>query len=204
MNDKLSFAKLVDWIEGRLSLAEAAQVATLVAADAALQADVAWIKTFHQISDRTVWEAPPNDVRAALSRRFVAYAAENRPPTWWERLTAVLKFDSQTQPLAAGIRAAGSATDRQLIYSTPYADVALTFQQRPATKAFNILGHVLPTTTPAPDVYSVQLLQDRSERGFTATDEVGEFFFAELPGGEYELAIHNDQVEIIVPLQLSA
>lgn len=202
MNEKLSFAQLVDWMEGRLPAAAAAQVAAQVAANPALQADVAWLQTFHQISDQTTWEAPPTEVRADLSRRFAAYAAENRAPTWWERLTAVLKFDSQTQPMAAGIRSAAAA-ERQLIYSTPYADVALTIQQRPATQAFTIWGHVLPLAAPAPDVYSVQLRQDETERGFTAADELGEFVFANLPGGEYELAIQHDQYEILVPLRLS-
>ena len=203
MDDKVSFGQLVDWVEGRLPAAEAAQVAAQVAADAGLQADVAWLETFRQISDRTAWEAPPAAVRADLSRQFAAYAAENRAPSWWERLTAVLKFDSQAQPLAAGIRSAAAA-DRQLIYSTPYADVALTIQQRPATQAFTILGHVLPTAAPAPDIYSVQLRQDDSERGFTAADELGEFVFTDLPGGAYELAIQHDQYEILVPVQLSA
>lgn len=202
MNDNVRFAQLVDWIEGRLPAEAAAQVASQVAADPDLQADVAWLQTFHQISHQTTWEAPPTAVRADLSRRFAAYVAENRPPTWWEQLTAVLKFDSRTQPLAAGIRSAAAA-EHQLIYSTPYADVALTIQQRPATQAFTILGHILPTAAPTPDLYSIQLRQDETERGFTAADELGEFVFANLPGGEYELAIQHDQYEILVPLQLS-
>lgn len=203
MNNKLNFEKLVDWVEGRLSNTEAEQVSEQIAADKALQADVDWIRTFHKVSDQTVWEAPPVEVRGYLSNRFAAYAAQNRPPTLWERLVATLKYDSQLQLATAGFRSAASPTERQLVYQTDRADVALTIQQHPPDELFSIMGHILPIVTPTPNLYSVQLLQGAFERGFTATDEIGEFVFEGLPKGVYELAIHHDQYEMVISLQLT-
>lgn len=200
--NKPSFEKLADWIEGRLSSQEAEAIATQVAADETLQADVAWLRTFHQNRQQTVFAAPPANLRSELNRQFAAYAAANRPTTLWERITAVLKFDSQTQPTAVGVRSS-SATERQLVYTTSHADVALTIQLQTLDKTFQLFGQVLPTHTDTLDTFSVQLFQYNQERIFTTTDEGGEFVLEEMPGGHYDLAIGNDQYQILIPLQLA-
>jgi hypothetical protein len=201
-DSKLSFEKVVDWLEGRLPEKEAQEITARIAADPALQADVAWLRAFHQASQDITFEAPPATVRAQLSRRFAAYRAENRPPTWWERLTAVLKFDSHLQPATAGARSV-TPTERQLVYTTAQADVALTIQLQTPGQTFNLFGQILPTQSDTPDLFTVHLLRQDHEFGFTATDEVGEFVLEQMPAGHYDLAINSDRYQILIPLQLS-
>lgn len=200
--NKPSFEKLVDWLEGRLSAPEAEQVAAQVAADETLQTDVAWLQTFHQRRQQIIFAAPPANLRTELGRRFAAHTAENRPPTLWERLTAVLKFDSYTQLAAAAVRSLPSH-ERQLVYSTNRADVALTIQTNFPDRLFQLYGQVLPIQDETAGSLSAQLVQHQQERWFTMTDEVGEFVLEKIPAGEYELVIGNDQFQIIVPLQLA-
>lgn len=203
MNNKPNFAQLVDWLEGQLSPVEAEQVRAQVAADENLQAEVAWIRTFHQTRADLAWEAPPAKVRVDLSRRFAALAAEKRPPDLWQRLTAALKFDSQLQPNAAGVRSSSSATERQLVYSAAYADVALTIQALTLAKSCNVFGQILPTAAEMESSHSIQLWQDGQERAFVVAADVGEFVFEEMPEGEYELVIRSDRYEIVIPLRLA-
>lgn len=203
MNSKPSFVQLVDWLEGRLSTAESEQIAAEVAADETLQADSEWLRTFLQTRDDLAWDAPPADVRAELSRRFAAFAAENRPTALWQRLTATLKFDSQMQPATWGVRTSSANRERQLVYGTSYADVALTIQSVTPAKLCNLFGQILPTTAEMESISSIQLLQKGEERAFAVAAEVGEFVFEEMPEGEYELAILTDRYEIVIPLQLA-
>jgi hypothetical protein len=203
MNDKVSFAQLVDWIEGQLSAAAAEQIAAKVAADQTAQADVTWIRTFHQVRDGLAWEAPPAEVRTQLSRRFAVHAAENRPPGLWQHLTAVLKFDSQMQPAAMRVRSSFLPTERQLVYSTAYADVALTIRSQKPVKSFSLFGQILPIGVEVKSSHSIQLLQGSQERAFVVAAEMGEFVFEKMPEGEYELAIQSDQYEIVIPLRLA-
>ena len=203
MNDKPSFPQLVDWIEGRLSLAEDELVAAQVAADETLQAEVAWIRTFHQTRNDLAWQAPPAEMRTQLSRRFAAFVAENRPPGLGQRLTAALKFDSQVHAAVSSMRTSLAASERQLVYSTSYADVALTIQSSAPAKSYNLFGQILPAAVEMDTGCSIQLFQGGQERAFVVVAEVGEFVFEEILEGEYELAIRSDQYEIVIPLQLA-
>jgi hypothetical protein len=140
-------------------------------------------------------------VREQLSRRFAAFAAEQRPPGLWQRLSAVLRFDSRLQPGAVGVRAGSTQTERQLVYSTDYADVALTIQSSAPAKRHNLFGQILPTTADIEVAHSIELLEGGRERSFTVTTEVGDFVIEAIPQGEYELVIRSDRYEIVIPLQ---
>ena len=68
---RLDFARLVDWVEGRLPEEEARAVeAQIDAADTATLADVAWLRAFALISKNTVIASPPPELREALIERF--------------------------------------------------------------------------------------------------------------------------------------
>lgn len=203
MNNNITFEKLIDWVEGRLSGTEAEWVANQIDADPALQADVNWIRGFQKISQQIVWEAPSPEVRQNLSQRFAIHMARNRPAGLWRQLVTTLKFDSQLQPIVAGFRASAAPSERQLVYQTELTDVALTVQQHPSHQLFTVMGHILPTVSPMPDIYSVQLVEDELERGFLVTNTIGEFVFEGLPKGEYELTIHSDHYEMVISLQLT-
>lgn len=203
MQNKLSFEHLLDWVEGRLSAAETEQIAAIVAADATLQEEAAWLHTFRQTATQTRWAEPPAETLKALNRQFAERAAQNRPPSVWERLVATLKFDSQTQPLPTGLRATALSPERQLMYQTALADVALTIQLPTAHKKYTVLGQILMANSPVSEVFSVQLVQNGAEKAFVVSDEGGEFVFEEVQGGEYEMLIHNDQHEFVILVKIS-
>jgi hypothetical protein len=101
------------------------------------------------------------------------------------------------------MRTSSAKTDRQLVYSTSYADVALTIQSPAPANSCNLFGQILPTTAEVESSYTVLLLQGGEEKTLAVTAEVGEFLFEEMPEGEYELAIRTDRYEIVIPLQLA-
>ena len=196
----MEFVRLVDWVEGRLSEGEARAVEERVAAaDSTTRADVAWVRAFARISEDTVIASPPSEVRDTLIERFDAYAEGKQQPGLLERLVATLTFDSRLQP-ATGLRAAGKVeSQRQLVYSTDAADVAVIVRPRPRDELLDLDGQILPVNSTDSGPFGVQLLDGSSEVATTATNDLGEFTFKAVPSGVYEMLASNDRVEIQIP-----
>jgi hypothetical protein len=198
-SEDVEFARLVDWIEGRLSEQEARIVEERVAADSAARADAAWLRAFARISEDTVIASPPPDVRDALIDRFEAYAEGKQHPGLFERLVATLTFDSDRQP-ALGLRAVGvPESQRQFVYSTDAADVAMIVRPRARDGLLDLYGQILPVDSADSGVFGVQLLEGSSEVTTTATNDLGEFTFEAVPPGVYEVLASSDRVEIQIP-----
>ena len=191
------FARLMDWVEGRLSEHEARAVEEWVAAaGSATQADVAWLRAFARVTEATVIASPPARVREALIERFDAYAEGKQHPGLLQRLVATLTFDSTMQP-APGLRAAhAQEAQRQLVYSTDNADVALIVRPRARDGLLDLHGQILPVDSDDTGIFGVQLLQGSSEVGTTATNNLGEFTFEAVPPGMYEVLAGSDRIEI--------
>jgi hypothetical protein len=202
---KIDFARLTDWVEGRLSGEEARAVEEqLAVADSATLEDVAWLRTFLKVSEETVLQSPPPEVRNALVDRFAAYAEGRRPPGLLERFVGSLRFDSGLQP-AVGLRAAGTQEgEKQLIYSTDVGDVALNVLPRASDKNLDLDGQLLPARDDVePGFFSVQLLRGGTEVDITTTDDLGNFAFESIPPGAYDMLLSTDQYEIVVaPVEL--
>ena len=196
-----SFARLLDWIEGNLPAAEAAQVAAWATqADENGRAQVAWAQAFVRQSSHTVLVAPSDAARKNVLKQFEAFASEHRQPNIIQRLVATLTSGSGERPALAGIRG-GNATDagRQLVYATDLADVILNIRARPQDRQIDLSGQVLPfgdslTSTQAP--LTVQVLQREAEYGITATNGLGEFAFEAIAPGDYTLIISDSAHEI--------
>lgn len=204
-SNKLTFARLLDWIEGRLTEEEASVVAAQIAeADPETQADLDWLQAFSRLSAASVLASPPPEMRDLLVRRFEAYAQDRRQPGFWQRLVAAVTFDSNLQLAMAGLRATSAqASVRQLIYATDVADIALNIQPRPQDKHLDVNGQVFPHTDAIFDTFSVQLLRGTTEVGLTSGDELGEFNFEAIPTGVYDLILSTDQIEILIaPIEL--
>lgn len=209
MNERneIDFARLADWAEGRLIEEEAQVVGEQVAkADEATRANAAWLRAFTQVSKDTVLASPPPEMREGLRTRFEAYAEERRQPGPLRRLVAGLTFDSGSRTALAGVRtAAMRGSQRQLVYSTDVADIALNIQKRSVDRNLDLSGQILPGDDLAPDSFSVQLLSGTKEIGITTTDELGEFAFQAIAPGKYEILLSSDEVEIIMsPIELHA
>ena len=202
---RIAFSQLVDWVEGRLPEKEARAVEEQVAvADAATLADVAWLRRFVRVTEDSVLESPPPEVRSTLIAHFKAHAEGRRTPGLLKRVVATLTFDGGLRP-AVGLRSAGTqGARRQLVYSADDLDVALNFLPRARDKNFDLDGQILPHNDMELGSFSVQLLQSESELGITATDDLGAFAFESIPSGVYEIILSTDRVEVsIAPVELN-
>ncbi len=200
-----SFEKLVDWLEGRLTPEEAQIIAEqMTVGDAAAQSDLAWLQKFYRTSQNQIAAEPPPAVSERLERRFAAYAASRRQPSFFQRLVASLSFDSRLT-LARGVRAAATTDNqRQFVYETDLATIALTLQQRSHDKNFDLWGQLMPTQDVEAELIRVALLREQTEFDNTLTDDLGEFSLTALPTGSYTLVLTGDRYEIkITPLTLS-
>jgi hypothetical protein len=146
--------------------------------------------------------SPPPYVRETLRQRFAAYAEARQPPGLFQRLLATLTFDNRAQPATAGLRSAQRADEgqqRQLIYTTETVDIALTVHPTLPNKNFIINGQIFPVGDTPAHAFSIQLLRDVREVGLAAADELGEFTFADLPAGEYEIVVSAGEYEVVIP-----
>lgn len=196
--NRISFERLVDWAEGRLTAEEARAVDEWVAADEANRERVAWLRAFARVNEGVVMEAPPQEVRSELMRRFDAYAEGCRTPGLRQRLVATLSFESGLQP-AFGARSASDQEDqKQLVYTTDAADIALNVRPRHRNGHVDVDGQVFPADDADPASFSVQLLSGADEVGLSTTDELGEFAFESVPSGAYQILVSGERVEILI------
>jgi hypothetical protein len=195
------FSELLDWLEGRLLPDKARAVAErLQTTDAATHADLDWLRLFLQARQSVQFASPPPSVRETLKQRFAAYAEAREPPGPFQHWLATLTFDSRAQPVTAGLRsAAEEGQRRQLIYTTEAAEIALTVQSILPDKNFIVTGQIFPMGDTPTHTFSIQLLRDAWEVALAATDELGEFTFADLAAGEYDIVVSAGEYEVVIP-----
>ena len=196
-----TLSELLDWLEGRLPPDKARAVAErLQSADPATQADLDWLRLFLQARQSVQFASPPPGVRESLRRAFAAYVQAQEPPGPFQRWLATLTFDSRAQPVTAGLRSAvDEGQQRQLIYTTEAAEIALTVQSISPDKNFIVTGQIFPLRDTPTHTFSIQLLHDAWEVALAAADELGEFTFSNLPAGEYEMVASAGQYEVVIP-----
>jgi hypothetical protein len=193
-----TFERLLDWVEGRLSPAEAQLVEQQVAcAGAAVQTQVQWLRAFVKLGDQIIFTAPPPSVRAHLIQQFHEYAQTRRQPRFFQRLVAALTFDNARQPAALGVRAGRNDFARQFVFSTHVADVALNVQPRLHEPKLDLIGQILPRDEDLIlDAFAIQLLRDEREVAITMADELGEFMLEGLDPSSYQVLLSTDDLEI--------
>jgi hypothetical protein len=200
----ISFERLIDWLEGRLSDTAAQETAArLDAADADTQADVAWLRQFYDITRNMVSAEPPAELTERLGRRFAAYA-QGRRSSRWQRFVATLSFDSHRH-VALGARSVEtSEVQRQLIYRAEPAMAIVTVQRHIPTDRFDLLGQVIPTVTEElAEPIQVILWHEGEVYDSAIADDLGEFTLVAVPVGRYELALRSELYEITIsPLDL--
>jgi hypothetical protein len=86
-----------------------------------------------------------------------------------------------------------------LIYTAEAAEIALTVHSTLPDKNFIVTGQIFPIGDTPTHTFSIQLLRDLWEVALAATDELGEFTFADLPAGEYDLVVSAGQYEVVIP-----
>ncbi|MEZ4836531.1 MAG: hypothetical protein R2873_31830 [Caldilineaceae bacterium] len=201
---QLSLERRLDWLEGRLTETEAAQItAALETADATAQGDLRWLRAFLAVSQDVDLASPPAAVHDELMQRFEEHTRRAQTPNLWQRLVAALVFDSNLESGLAGARAVTTAGPRQLIYGSDYADIVINVRHRAESGTVDLMGQVLPHGDSAATSFTVQLLAGDREIAITSTDELGEFIVSADAGADYTLILSGDDVEIqIAPLSL--
>lgn len=185
------FARLLDWLEGRLAEGEAPTAAGGTGADAV------WLRAFLRAGEDTVIETPPQGFREDLISRFETRRNARRGPGFVEQLRAALQFDSGLQP-AFGVRSgADREARRQLIYSSDAVDVAIDVQAGRENN-LDLVGQVLPADPSVSGPYAFQLLRGDTEVSLAATDELGMFSLEGVPPGDYEAVVGGQTFEALI------
>jgi hypothetical protein len=116
-----------------------------------------------------------------------------------ERL-AVLVFDSWRSPAPAGARAAlpSVAAVRQLIYEREDDRYTVRVTRSAPRAPYQIIGQLLMIGRPVDRV--ALLLRGADGRAVTIrSEDTGEFFFEDVPPGEYTILIRHPDGDVILP-----
>lgn len=198
-----SFSQLLDWLEGRLD-GESARLleSRLAEADVTTEADLSWLRQFLDIAETARTEEPPPEIRENLARAFLEFRQERKTAGLFERLKATLSFDSLSQPALAGVRSVQSrGMQRQMIYDSEIAEVALNIHPNIQDKNLTMTGQVFPKKDLSVTGLIVQLVDAArfAEHGMTRLDDLGEFTLSAIPQGRYHLYISSAGYEIAIP-----
>ncbi len=117
------------------------------------------------------YRAPENAVRMAK----LEFEARRTNPN---EIPASLVFDSLAQPALAGVRSAGTAAARQMVYEAEGMMVDLRFDRPPRSKYISLIGQVLDQRAPRTSVANASVML-WTEKGLvlaeTTTNGLGEF-----------------------------
>ena len=112
---------------------------------------------------------------------------------------AVLQFDSDLQPLAAGMRS-GQGSARQLLYKSGSVCIDMRMQPTPGFKSILLIGQLLDSSKPGHGIggIPVSLLSKGDTLFRKKTNDVGEFDFGVKPMHEMQLVFGINEGRTIV------
>lgn len=101
---------------------------------------------------------------------------------------ATLQFDSNRQPLVAGVRSGHSAA-RQLLYKSGTVCIDMRMQPTPGSESFLLIGQLLDSVNPGHGIggIPVSLLSRGDTVSRKETNQDGEFDFGLKPGSDAQL-----------------
>ena len=138
--------------------------------------------------------SPPEDVVRIAKAQFAAVGGVQ------QRRPVRLVFDSNLQPITAGVR--GSISARQLLYETDelYIDLRLEPQREANRERVCLVGQILDRTseTRAAQGLKVQLMQGQQAVTDTATNQHGEFQLEFDAGKDMCLSIGHEKDRMVV------
>jgi hypothetical protein len=111
-----------------------------------------------------------------------------------------LLFDSSLQPITPGVR--GSISARQFLYETDDHYIDLRLEPRRGTDRACVVGQVLhrKRADRAAREVPIRLLEGKSPRAATTTNQFGEFQLEFDAGHNLCLSIGHEESEIVLPL----
>lgn len=185
-----AFEQVIDYLDGKLTPAEAGRINTHLASDCAACAETrAWYARVREVTAGDDTVAPPAWVFKRAARIFDTA----RRPRLVERIgeaVARLVFDSFARPQLAGIRSTETA-NRQLLYRAE--DYSIDLQVAPTDEARRgLIGQILREGEEKFESVAnrrLDLMRDGEPFYSTVTDERGEFHFRSVKHGTYDLRI---------------
>jgi anti-sigma factor RsiW len=183
----VSFAQLIDLVEGRASNDEQKRVRAHTASCGRCAAELAWIEQVIDLmrTDETV--DPPPEVIALAVGLFESQKTP-RISSLRQRLRAVLRFDSARPALAPALRSR-VPLERQLIFEAEGFNLDL--RVRPEGPMWLIFGQVFGAAGGG-------LVQLNGPTGTTQTDlnNLSEFRLPAVPAGSYNLTLRLESVDV--------
>jgi hypothetical protein len=112
---------------------------------------------------------------------------------------AVLQFDSELQPLAAGMRS-GPGSARQLLYKSGSVCIDMRMQPTPGSESILLIGQLLDSLNPGHGIggIPVSLLAKGDTLSRKQTNDAGEFDFGVKPMHEMQLVFGIGESRTIV------
>ena len=191
----ISFARLADLAEGRLSPEEAAEERTHLADCTSCSAQAAQLGHLAALMRADTTEDAPAELLTSVVRMFRARRVQTEEPGLLRRLVAALTFDSSSLQPAFGVRSGQAAPARQLLFSAGDLDVDLRLA--PGGEGWTVSGQVLGPCKGG----EVELVDAEGSTAARATlNELCEFtLLPPTPDGTYALRLRLDETEVEIP-----
>ncbi len=201
---KVTFARIADWVDGRLSEQESDQVAAAVAADPELQADLEWMQELVRTGRALPLVAEPPLLRQRLRQLYRRWARDQvaPAPSLFESFIMPI-FDSRRDRLAVGVR--GPYPDGDTIHLVWRTDLAeLIVEARPSgADRFRLTGQVLlGHATSSPIFEAIATGPDCTVRTVDG-DHEGRFAL-DVPSNATRLRVSNGDLTILGSIDLTA
>ena len=151
-----------------------------------------WQSVFSVAREESRFTPPADTVRVVKSQFAI--------PAEKAKSGLRLLFDSDLQPVTAGVR--GSVSARQFLYETDDYYIDLRLEPRRGSERACVVGQVLNRKSAgrAAQEVPVRLMEGKVARANTATNQLGEFQIEFDPGQNLCLSIGHEEDEIVLPL----
>ena len=194
----VTFERLVELVERRLTAAERVEVQAHVGACARCSAQVAQLEVVTGLMRTDASVDAPRDVLASVLSLFATRrgAEAERAPSIIGRLLATLTFDSARVAPAFGVRSGQSAdAARQLIFSAGDRDIDLRLAR--VGEGWAVSGQVLGEC--AGGSVEIEGVGADAARLEAALNESCEFSLPPVPEGGYNLLLRLPGAEVQIP-----
>lgn len=190
----ITFARLADMVEGRLSDEKAAEARAHLDGCTNCSAQAAQLGHLTALMRADSSEDAPAELVASVVRMFRARRAEAEQPNLLRRLVAALTFDSSSLQPAFGVRSGQAAPARQMLYSAGDLDVDLRLAE--GGEGWTVSGQVLGPCEGG----EVELVNaEGSTAARAALNELCEFTLPPAAEGVYTLRLRLDGTEVEIP-----
>ncbi|HVF57884.1 MAG TPA: hypothetical protein VM934_17160 [Pyrinomonadaceae bacterium] len=193
----ISFARLADLVEGRLTSGDAAEAQAHISGCRRCSQQATELGRVTQLMRTDTSKDAPRDVLLNAVEMFRARPVAEEKPGFLRRLVATLSFDSSSLTPAFGVRSGQAAPARQLLFSTGKMDVDLRLA--PGGEGWTVSGQVLG---PCPAGGRVEIEGSREAVGAAESAELNnlcEFILPPVPAGSYTLRLRLDDLEVEIP-----